>query len=80
MQRITAPVGQQLGQLALGHHQIEQVVAVGTFSLLVLLLCVAHLLFELLNLLNGCGLLLTLGGLIVGELLGDMALSRASAC
>jgi hypothetical protein len=69
-------VGQQLGEVALGHHQVEQVGAVVGFGLLILLLHLVHLLLELFDLLDGCSLLLPLGRLEVGALLWRRGLER----
>ncbi len=69
-------VGQQLGEVALGQHQAEQVGAVVGFGLLVLLLHLVHLLLERFDLLDGRGLFLALGQLKVGSLLGRRGLEQ----
>ena len=70
------PVGQRLSQVALGHHQVEQVGAIGAFGLLVLFLLLSHLLFQLFDLLDGRSLLFPLGGLHIGALLGRRGLEQ----
>lgn len=60
-------VGQQLGQVALGHNQVEQVGAVVGFCFLVPLLHLAHLFSRS-------------AGLKSARCSGGVALSRASAC
>jgi hypothetical protein len=69
-------VDQQFGEVVLGDHQVEQVGAVVGFGLLVLLLHLAHLLFQLFDLLDGGGLLLPLSRLHVGALLGRRGLEQ----
>lgn len=49
-------VEQQLGEVAHRHHQVKQAGNVVDFGLLVLLVHLTHLLFQLLNLLDGRGL------------------------
>lgn len=69
-------VGERLGEVALDHHQVEQVGAVGAFSLQVLLLHLAHLFFQLFDLLDGCDLVFTLCGLDIGGLFGRCFLEQ----
>lgn len=62
-------VAKQLGQVALRHHQIEQVGAIVFFGVLVLGLDLTHLLFQYDDLLDGGQLLVTLRGFEVCALL-----------
>lgn len=60
---LDGPVDQQLGQVSLGHQQVEQVGFVGAFGLKVFSLHLVHFLPQLFNLLDGRGLLPPLNGL-----------------